>query len=94
MEFIAGNHFPMCATAGAAGIRSEQAAVLYNYNVLGTQGPRKMTVLVPSPEGGRDAAPPAFRPEDGNAHALIDRCDCGDSRSCRRVSLGQLDSGS
>lgn len=60
------------AIRGATGIRSELAAVVYNYNVLGTQGPRKMTVLVPSPDVGRDGAPPAFQPEDGNAHALID----------------------
>jgi hypothetical protein len=49
--------------------------VLYNYNVLGTQGPRKMTVLVPDLEGSRGGVPPAFRPDDGNAHALIDRCN-------------------
>lgn len=119
-------------SAGAVGIRAELAAVVYNYNVLGTQvvtnssllcahdhtseshacspeallairkvssiqppcykyvqhpltcwqcvrclctqGPRKMTVLVPDQEAGRDGAPPTFQPQDGNAHALIDRC--------------------
>lgn len=50
---------------------------MYNVNMLGTQGPRKMTVLVPSPEGGRDGVPPTFCPGDGNAHALIDRCLSG-----------------
>jgi hypothetical protein len=53
--------------------------VLYNVNMLGTQGPRKMTVLVPNPEGSRGGEPPTFCPGDGNAHALVDRCLFGTS---------------
>ncbi len=58
--------------AGASQIRTEQAGVLYSYNVMGTQGPRKMTALVPDPTGGRDGAPTVFQPE-GDGHELIDR---------------------
>ena len=49
---------------------------MYSYNVMGTQGPRKMMALVPLPEcGSGDGGPATFKPEDGG-HALIDRHAC------------------
>ena len=58
--------------AGAEGVRSELAAVMYSYNVMGTRGPRKMTALIPQPDGGEDGSPATFWPQ-ANANALIDR---------------------
>ena len=40
------------AAAAAAGRRCELGAVLYQPNVLGSRGPRKMTVVLPKLEGG------------------------------------------
>lgn len=41
----------------AAEERKLVGMVRYETNVLGTRGPRKMTVLVPRPEGGADSLP-------------------------------------
>jgi len=51
-------------------VRCELAGVRYEYNVLGTRGPRKMTALIP----GTDAHGQSyiFRPEAGN-DSILDR---------------------
>jgi hypothetical protein len=36
------------AGMGASAMRAELGAVVYQYNVLGTRGPRKMTAMIPS----------------------------------------------
>ena len=40
--------------------RTELGAVTYEYNVLGTRGPRKMTTIIPTVDGNgaRAAGPP------------------------------------
>lgn len=40
--------------------RTELGAVTYEYNVLGTRGPRKMTTIIPSVDGNGQRA--VFRP--------------------------------
>jgi len=57
-------------TVEGAGVRCELAGVRYEYNVLGTRGPRKMTALIP----GADAHGQSyiFRPEAGN-DSILDR---------------------
>lgn len=42
----------MNADSEAGPLRSELGAVLYQTNVLGTKGPRKMTVVLPKLEPG------------------------------------------
>jgi hypothetical protein len=36
------------AGMGASAMRAELGAVIYQYNVLGTRGPRKMTAMIPA----------------------------------------------
>jgi len=57
-------------TVEGEGVRCELAGVQYEYNVLGTRGPRKMTALIP----GADAHGQSyiFRPEAGN-DSILDR---------------------
>lgn len=57
-------------TVEGPGVRCELAGVRYEYNVLGTRGPRKMTALIP----GTDAHGQSFifRPEAGN-DSILDR---------------------
>lgn len=43
--------------AVASAERKIMGMVRYEYNVLGTRGPRKMTVLVPRPEPGSSSLP-------------------------------------
>jgi tubby-related protein 1 len=40
--------------------RTELGAVTYEYNVLGTRGPRKMTTVIPSVDGNGQRS--VFRP--------------------------------
>ena len=62
----------------ASDVRSELGAVLYETNVLGTRGPRKMTVLVPRVGGGGSASPEgagptlraSFKPDGGSESML------------------------
>ena len=53
--------------------RAELAAVAYQPNLLGTKGPRKMTVLIPRLDAaGRRTA---FRPSaDGPRGGMLDKC--------------------
>ena len=51
-------------------MRCELAGVRYEYNVLGTRGPRKMTALIPGADAhGQNYI---FRPEAGN-DSILDR---------------------
>lgn len=60
----------VCCAAEGAGIRCELAGVRYEYNVLGTRGPRKMTALIPGTDAhGQNYI---FRPEAGN-DSILDR---------------------
>ena len=45
-------------------IRSELGSVLYQYNVLGTRGPRKMTVVIPTVDSQNVRK--VFRPDAGS----------------------------
>lgn len=61
------------AFAEGDGVRCELAGIRYEYNVLGTRGPRKMTALIP----GTDAHSQnyIFRPETSN-DGILDRLAC------------------
>ena len=50
-------------------VRKELACVTYQYNVLGTRGPRKMTAVIPSVDGSGNSQ---FRPR-GPDDSLIER---------------------
>ena len=60
------------------GDRAEVGMVRYQYNVLGTRGPRKMTVIIPRP-GGNGGLPFATE-ADGSMTA---RCSASHSRSIK-----------
>ena len=64
------NQTKHCCCAEGTDVRCELAGVKYEYNVLGTRGPRKMTALIP----GTDAhdQPYIFRPEADN-DSILDR---------------------
>lgn len=52
------------------GVRCELAGIRYEYNVLGTRGPRKMTALIPGTDAhGQNYI---FRPESSN-DGILDR---------------------
>lgn len=57
-------------TAEGPAVRCELAGVRYEYNVLGTRGPRKMTALIPGADAhGQNYI---FRPETVN-DGILDR---------------------
>ena len=47
---------------GQLALRTELGAVLYQYNVLGTRGPRKMTAIIPAVDPKDQRA--VFRPDN------------------------------
>lgn len=58
------------AFAEGDGVRCELAGIRYEYNVLGTRGPRKMTALIPGTDAhGQNYI---FRPETSN-DGILDR---------------------
>ncbi len=76
--------------AGAAP-RRELGAVLYEYNVLGARGPRRMMAALPAPGAGRESGPGWFRPQsvDDSVLARIKaQVRRGGVRSAQRLGGG------
>lgn len=68
------------------GVRCELAGIRYEYNVLGTRGPRKMTALIPGTDAhGQNYI---FRPESSN-DGILDR-SASVSCSCCAASLMKI----
>lgn len=60
----------MAWLAEGTDVRCELAGVKYEYNVLGTRGPRKMTAMIPGTDANGQTY--IFRPEADN-DSILDR---------------------
>lgn len=69
------------------GVRCELAGIRYEYNVLGTRGPRKMTALIPGTDvHGQNYI---FRPESSN-DGILDRSASLSCRCCTAVTMNMF----
>ena len=64
------HHQPASAPAAEGDLRRELGGVRFEYNVLGTRGPRKMVAVVPAMDPTGE--PYIFRPEVEN-DSILDR---------------------
>jgi len=64
------------AGMGASAMRAELGAVVYQYNVLGTRGPRKMTAMIPSVDDNDHRK--VIRPK-GDEEGILDKHKAGDT---------------